>query len=596
MDHKLVIRHLSGSKVNQSNEFPLEQFKTLSFGRDEGVDIQYNPETDDLVSRRHAVIQREDGDRFSIKDEASRNGTFVNKQRISGAFALSHGDIVQFGPGGPEFRFELDPPPKSPPPPTREASLYRRSKPTREASSASSFSDGGDINSSSRYRQKGRFTVLQDSLNAYREKSLRTQISISAGLLGLLILVAGLSYYLITRSEYKTEDMLAKVSETHQTEMHGLGEKVGEIEKETTSLWSPQEIAAKYSRAVVLIELDWKLTHRETNKQVYHRRLAGEFPRYLQIGEKIIPWLMIDDENGTNVPIGGSGRGTGFSVSNYGSILTNRHVAASATSTWDEAYMYTKSYVYPVKDIGDSKASIYKVDMSRRQEVDGQRLIEMLGNLNWVPSRDNVLTVKRRTKSGFWFKVIQRDNQFVSRDTLNVYFPGDPNPMPGRLARKSIKHDVALITVDSPGVLPHVPLEDSATEPALGELVTILGYPSVSMDVVGVTKTSNPFDSGLTLSPFYNPTLTTGHMGKRITPNIRLSDPATTAVSPIWDAYQLTANATGKGNSGGPVFNSKGRVTGIFFAGREHGGAAVTYAIPIKYGRDLIVGYRPLVD
>ena len=54
------------------------------------------------------------------------------------------------------------------------------------------------------------------------------------------------------------------------------------------------------------------------------------------------------------------------------------------------------------------------------------------------------------------------------------------------------------------------------------------------------------------------------------------------------DVYQLTANATGAGNSGGPVFDTDGKVTGIFYAGTYNGGATVTYAVPIRYGKELM--------
>ena len=65
--------------------------------------------------------------------------------------------------------------------------------------------------------------------------------------------------------------------------------------------------------------------------------------------------------------------------------------------------------------------------------------------------------------------------------------------------------------------------------------------------------------------------------------------------SGIGDVYQLTANATGAGNSGGPVFNTQGKVIGLFFAGAEFGGANVTFAIPISYGREIMHGYSPVV-
>jgi serine protease Do len=184
--------------------------------------------------------------------------------------------------------------------------------------------------------------------------------------------------------------------------------------------------------------------------------------------------------------------------------------------------------------------------------------------------------------------------EFYSRSELSAYFPGDPNPMPARLIRISMKHDVALIKVDSPGVLPYVELETEDNEPALGEPITILGYPSVSMDVIGVTRNAD-FGSPAVESPIYSPTLTTGNMGKRIAQDIVAKDSATEYLWAPADVYQLTANATGAGNSGGPVFSSQGRVTGIFFAGMERGGARVTYAIPIKYGRELIEGYKSLL-
>jgi S1-C subfamily serine protease len=50
------------------------------------------------------------------------------------------------------------------------------------------------------------------------------------------------------------------------------------------------------------------------------------------------------------------------------------------------------------------------------------------------------------------------------------------------------------------------------------------------------------------------------------------------------DMYQLTINSTGPGNSGGPVFDAKGRVVGILSAG----GSGITFATPIKYGLDLM--------
>ena len=52
---------------------------------------------DRWVSRNHARIHRED-DRYVVEDLGSKNGTFVNGQRIAGPVVLSDGDVLQVTP------------------------------------------------------------------------------------------------------------------------------------------------------------------------------------------------------------------------------------------------------------------------------------------------------------------------------------------------------------------------------------------------------------------------------------------------------------------------------------------------------------------
>jgi len=58
---------------------------------------------DSTASRRHATITQSNGG-YSIRDEGSSNGTFVNGVRITEQ-ALSAGDEIQIG--GTKFRFEV---------------------------------------------------------------------------------------------------------------------------------------------------------------------------------------------------------------------------------------------------------------------------------------------------------------------------------------------------------------------------------------------------------------------------------------------------------------------------------------------------------
>jgi hypothetical protein len=84
----LVVRSGGG---RAGEHFPPTGERTV-IGRSPDCDIFLDDVT---VSRRHAVLVREDG-RFSIEDQGSLNGTFVNRARIDRA-ALEDGDEVQIG-------------------------------------------------------------------------------------------------------------------------------------------------------------------------------------------------------------------------------------------------------------------------------------------------------------------------------------------------------------------------------------------------------------------------------------------------------------------------------------------------------------------
>jgi hypothetical protein len=75
------------------------------FGRDENADIAV---PDALVSRRHAEIRWCSDDCWEIEDLGSRNGVFVNGNRIKGSARLEDGSQLQIG--GQVFRLHMLPP------------------------------------------------------------------------------------------------------------------------------------------------------------------------------------------------------------------------------------------------------------------------------------------------------------------------------------------------------------------------------------------------------------------------------------------------------------------------------------------------------
>jgi hypothetical protein len=76
--------------TNAGSSYRLEAPKTTA-GRHPDSDIFLD---DITVSRRHAVIERDDG--FTVRDAGSLNGTYVNRERVDEA-PLRTGDELQIG-------------------------------------------------------------------------------------------------------------------------------------------------------------------------------------------------------------------------------------------------------------------------------------------------------------------------------------------------------------------------------------------------------------------------------------------------------------------------------------------------------------------
>ena len=110
---RIIIRNLSGSKINQVEQIPLKDLHEITIGRDPNASIAYDQRRDDVVSREHAVIRIEIGERlnFRLLDLNSSNGTLLNGEPISGEVELFPEDTVELGRGGPKFTFDVKPRP-----------------------------------------------------------------------------------------------------------------------------------------------------------------------------------------------------------------------------------------------------------------------------------------------------------------------------------------------------------------------------------------------------------------------------------------------------------------------------------------------------
>jgi pSer/pThr/pTyr-binding forkhead associated (FHA) protein len=110
-ESELVISLLEGAPPWPSGAKHFRQ-PVVTLGRDASNDVAFASPPHPVVSRFHAEIALRGGE-FRVSDKSATNGTFLNDRRI-GTSALSDGDRVMLGHGGPVVAVHLPGRPKLP--------------------------------------------------------------------------------------------------------------------------------------------------------------------------------------------------------------------------------------------------------------------------------------------------------------------------------------------------------------------------------------------------------------------------------------------------------------------------------------------------
>ncbi|MEM0963433.1 MAG: trypsin-like peptidase domain-containing protein [Bacteroidota bacterium] len=559
---RFVIRHQTGSKANQVEEFPFHAFEELTIGRGGSTDVVYDADQDELVSREHAKITRDGEDTYAITDLGSRNGTFLNKVQVAGTATIRPGDRVQLGTDGPEFVFDAEPRP------ARETVVAsgRSHKATTLSPSLAAATDRAPAKPG-----VGRETVeriVTESARQSQKSSTGMILGISAGVLAL---VAALFFFM-------RQDTDARISDAEAT----AGARADSIEAATEAAanaegMTPAQIAAEHGDAVVYIEATWKLIDAASDQQIYHRHQVLDLgdgqasPKAVFIrlpNGTVEPFIETADPNGINRPIRSQGTGTGFVISQDGFIMTNKHVVAG----WNYPYFFPQ---------GTFPAVVYSVTAQGEIDMQNPSVLQSPQEVGqWVPSQS---VFYRQQQSG-----VTNFDPLKGVPELQVTFQNSDIPFEAELERVSPRGDAATIKIDAQEPLHALDLHDSYETTEVGEPVVVMGYPGISGFDISVVQNTEMGNGGQVGTVVPRPTVTPANIST-IHRTRQGSNPneAVISASGFPDAYQLSTSETGAGNSGGPVFDEQGRVIGIFTYSAQTD-ARVTFAIPIKYGMDLL--------
>src|ERR1044071_755613 len=580
---RIVLRHLTGSKANQVEEFPIHHIKELVLGRDPASTVTYDPDKDDLVGRQHARITQDiaDATQFTITDLDSRNGTYINKQRIVGTVKIAPGDLIQLGPGGPEVQFDLEPRPPNAIRATR--GVVDPSAPTvpsdpRNAMPTTRAIDTTSQNSSALAKAPGtvgKATVermITETITETKKTEGRRYMFIGGAALAAVLVIFGIvALFLVNRS---------KSSEA----------EIGNVQKALAgAAMTEEQIVAARRNTVVKIEVSWKLAAPNGvpiyqkygnyfEKQVKNKPLTlvpennpkePIYPCFIKVDKDTIEPYLTTENSRTTRPIAGQYTGTGFVVGSDGYILTTRFNAYA----WENEYPVPDDFKYAI--LYDSEGG--SPEVFRKEDMDKQYKIPQ----SWVPAR------AKQSVDGTSGRLTG------TNDNLYVIFPGTGRRIAGQLTHVSDQQDVTLIKISLPTPLQAVEFgNDDPSTIKQGNRISMLGYPTDSVreyiELPNKKRASVQQGNEIEIA---EPNFYSGNIG-RLLRNRESPGNRDEIYSEMGDAYQLTINAPTIGNSGSPIFDDRGRVIAIFSVGFETNSTR-TFAVPIRYGKELLSSNAP---
>jgi len=294
---KAQFKFLSGARAGQ-----IEAFRKgyIGLGRHPLSDVRFDAERDLDVSSRHAAIVRKT-EGFVLQDLGSRNGTFVNGQRVTGDTLLRDGDVIGFGANGPALEFavietEADLP------------LAERASAPREVMAAAPGATSPRPSTGVRIRAE----VARQTAQLRRT----TKVLIAI----LLIVGTGFTWIQIDgrRRARESQTMTLHV----QTELQGVRDALKAAQDETARLRRELEASSGDAGAVARLrsELDAAERRRRALGAVDYRSISHR-------NQDAVAIVLVEYTDGERFS------GTAFAFDSSGTMVTNKHILVGEDGT-----------------------------------------------------------------------------------------------------------------------------------------------------------------------------------------------------------------------------------------------------------------------
>ncbi|HWC74166.1 MAG TPA: FHA domain-containing protein [Gemmatimonadales bacterium] len=306
-------KFLSGARAGQ-----IETFRKgyIGVGRHPLSDVRFDADRDLDVSSRHAAIVRKT-EGFVLQDLGSRNGTFVNGQRITVDTVLHSGDVIGFGANGPALEFQIIAMEGDAPVPALDGA------------------EGREVLAAAPRQSTG----VRIAAEVARQTA---QLRRTTKLLIALLLLVGTGFSWMQWDGRRRAHDLAllqaradslviearQMSARYRSELQGIRDALHASQEETARL--RRELAAAGDDATSVTRLRAELDAAERRQRALAGAVGGGGIDYRAISHKnqdAVAIVLVEFEDGERFS------GTAFSVDSMGTMVTNKHILVGEDGT-----------------------------------------------------------------------------------------------------------------------------------------------------------------------------------------------------------------------------------------------------------------------